>query len=574
MATRGWDWRRLGRLAWLGIGIPAAAVAAVFAEPFVPVFWSFLPVRPALIVLLVALEILYVAVLAGSLLGAAVSGAVFWRARRRGTKRPMAARVLLLCAACLIGLAFAEAIAAVWRAPVRSAPSTPASDPLLPTEFAEAKADSEVTLVVLGESSAAGVPYNEWFSVGQIVAWQLGEVMPEKRFRADVLATPGDTLDGQHRKLAGIRRRPDAVIVYCGHNEFFCRIGWSWRRLYYLDDPPPPPETIDQFARRVSPLIGLIQQGADKFRIEVIPTAAFKPELVDVPAFNASEYSAILADFRRRLEAITAYTEQIGALPILVVPPANDAGFEPLRSFLAAETPRAQREAFSGDFWAARRTERSQPERGIELYRVLLAGHPAFAEAHYRLARLLERTGNWEEAYEHFLAARDLDGMPVRCLTAFQQVYRDLAASHGCPLVDGQALFHAIGSHGILNDSLFHDSVHPSLRGQIALAQEILNVIRARRSFGWPPGVPTPVIDPAACAAHFGLCTRNWEAVFRWGQKFYHLAAALRYDPGQCLANERAYREAAQRIAEGKPAEQIGWPSAGISAARPAPDSP
>ena len=84
MATRGWDWRRLGRLAWLGIGIPGTVISALFAAPFVQVWWSSLPVRPALIVLLVALEILYVVVLAGSLLGAAALGAVFWRARRRG----------------------------------------------------------------------------------------------------------------------------------------------------------------------------------------------------------------------------------------------------------------------------------------------------------------------------------------------------------------------------------------------------------------------------------------------------------------------------------------------------------
>jgi tetratricopeptide (TPR) repeat protein len=574
MVTRGWDWRQLGRLAWLGIGIPGAAMTALFAAPWVPLWWGSLPLRPAIIILLVALEVLYVVVLAGSLLGAAALGAVCWRARRRGTRRPLAARGVLLCGACLISLALAEAIAAAWRAPARSAPPTPASDPSLPTEFAEAKADSEVTLVVLGESSAAGVPYDEWFSVGRIVAWQLGEVMPEKRFRADVLATPGDTLEGQHRKLAGIRRRPDAVIVYCGHNEFFCRIGWSWRRPYYSDDPPPPPETIDQFARRVSPLIGLIQQGADRFRIEVIPTATFKPELVDVPAFHAPEYGAILADFRHRLEAITAYSEQIGALPVLLLPPSNDAGFEPLRSYLAAEAPRAGREAFARDFRAARRMELSDPGRAIELYRVLLAGQPGFAEAHYRLARLLERTGNWAEAYEHFIAARDLDGMPVRCPTAFQRVYLDLAASHGCAVVDGQSLFHAIGPHGMLDDSLFHDSVHPSLRGQIALAREILDVFRTRGSFGWPPGVPTPVIDPAACAAHFGLRSRDWEVVCRWGQKFYHLAAPLRYDPGQCLANERAYAEAAQRIVEGEPAEQIGLPIAGIPGARPAPDTP
>ena len=88
-----------------------------------------------------------------------------------------------------------------------------------------------------------------------------------------------------------------------------------------------------------------------------------------------------------------------GRCPILVVPPANDAGFEPLRSFLPAETLRAEREAFARDFLAARRLEASDPEHSIEQYRALLARQPGFAESHYRLARLLEDTGAWDEAY-------------------------------------------------------------------------------------------------------------------------------------------------------------------------------
>ena len=42
---------------------------------------------------------------------------------------------------------------------------------------------------------------------------------------------------------------------------------------------------------------------------------------------------------RRRLEAMVSYAERVGAVPVLIVPAANDAGYAPNRSFLAASTP-------------------------------------------------------------------------------------------------------------------------------------------------------------------------------------------------------------------------------------------
>ena len=119
----------------------------------------------------------------------------------------------------------------------------------------------------------------------------------------------------------------------------------------------------------------------------------------------------------------------------------------------------------------------------------------------------------------------------MRCLTPFQQAYRDTAARHDCILVDGQALFHAIGPHGLLNDYLFHDAMHPSLRGYIALAQAILESMHARRAFGWAAGAPMPAIEPSLCATHFGLKPQDWKPLCERGFMFYHMTAALRYDP-------------------------------------------
>ena len=118
------------------------------------------------------------------------------------------------------------------------------------------------------------------------------------------------------------------------------------------------------------------------------PTRAVARRLVDVPVYTAAEYAERLHDFRVRLEAITAYCERVGAMVVLVIPPGNDADFEPNRSFLPPETPRAERDAFARDFEAARRLEAADPAGAAAAYRALLDRQPGFAETHYRLARL------------------------------------------------------------------------------------------------------------------------------------------------------------------------------------------
>ena len=109
--------------------------------------------------------------------------------------------------------------------------------------------------------------------------------------------------------------------------------------------------------------------------------------------FTPSEYQEILADFGRRLDAITAYCEQIGTLPILVIPPANESGFEPNRSVLPESVTQAQRQAITLRYQEARDLEAEDPEQSIALYRSLLETAPELAEAHFRLARLLQRIG-------------------------------------------------------------------------------------------------------------------------------------------------------------------------------------
>ena len=163
--------------------------------------------------------------------------------------------------------------------------------------------------------------------------------------------------------------------------------------------------------------------------------------------------------------------------------------------------------------------------------------------------------------------------MPVRCLSVFQQVYRDIAAKHQCMLVDSQALFHAIGPHGLLDDHLFNDFVHPALTGHVTLAKAILDKLRERKALGWPSDTPTPKLDAALCATHFGIGPADWAYVCQNSKGFYGVAAYLRYDPRQSRRRRHSidrrckeYQRVSRQRASGFPISEYTSPCTGASA--------
>jgi lysophospholipase L1-like esterase len=552
-------------------------------------FWS------AALAFLTTIETIYpFAVFATLVLGLS---SVFWLVHSRSRERRAShGRRLLGSISLLFAFGVAESATAVWqhfthrttampiggfrggrpgRAPARpfertsNRPSTP-TEVRPPVEFPDPPGDRDVDVVTVGESSAEGVPFQKWLSIDRIVAWQLQQIIPHRSIRLTSLASSGETLEDQHKRLRDLRRRPDVLIVYCGHNEFKARFSANDTPFYYFtDDLPTTPQLLQQRLEGLSPLCGLIAESAEKCRISIPPSSETTRDLIDVPVYSSTEYTTLLVDFQRRLEAMVSYAELVGAIPILIVPAANDAGFEPNRSVLPADMPRSERELFRTAFLGARRLEEHNPRGAISRYRELIKSQPEFAETHYRLASLLVLAGSPELAYPHFVAARDRDGYPMRCLTSFQDAYRTVAARHGCVVIDSQAYFHKIGRDGLLDDELFQDMMHPSLRGYIALSQAVLHALKTIGAFGWPADVPSPVIDPARCAAHFGLDEKTWQHLCQWQKGFNDLVIPLRQDRTMRIQKRDEGLAAVQRLREGIAPEALGLPNVGIPAPVP-----
>ena len=407
-AARAGGWRRIAAVA----GTLTLLIVAFVVLP------GWIPLLPRAVVrrttesFLRGVLLVYSALLLAGLIGVPVTAWLLVRSSRRGRRPSAVVRVFLLCFSCLFSLAALEIGSAAWRNWMHRLP-------VMPTSFPDPDA-GEYRIVVLGGSSAMGEPFRPWLSVGQIVAWQLQRAVPTRRFELDILAFLGDSLEQQHKKLSAITKRPDAVIIYSGHNEFTAR--FEENRDYSLAEEPRL--RLLQSAYRVSlhsPFCRLVYELVSKNRLDSPPLMNGRHQLIDPPLCSPSETAEVLADFTARLEALVGYCERIGALPILIVPPANEADYEPSRSTLPPTVSGTERDRLVREFFEARGVEATNPALGQSLYRGILDRHPGFAEAHFRLGRLLQHAGLIAEARRHFSEALENDGLPNRCKLAFRE---------------------------------------------------------------------------------------------------------------------------------------------------------
>jgi hypothetical protein len=424
---------------------------------------------------------------------------------------------------------------------------------------------AETYLVVIGESSGRGEPYHPWLSVGQIVGWQLERLFPSRRFKVDVLARPGLTLRDALERLRSLRRRPDGILLYSGHNEFYCRYSWARRAPTDRGSDEVWSDGVLRRLTRCSSAFWLFDQAKERQLRSIGPPRKITRPFLDVPVCSPDEYARIVSDFRRLLDYFATYCDRIGALPMAVIPPGNEAGYPPIRSSLGAGTGEADRGAFVRDFQSARALEATDPEGAIAAYRALVDRQPGFAETHFRLAKMLECCGEFREANTHYILARDLDGLPVRCPSSLQEIFREVAARHpSLVLVDGPRVLRAKSRHGIVSDELIQDGTHPTLVGHVAIAQDLLDQLVRRRALPEIARFGAATIDAAECAAHFGIDASRWALVCRRAAGFYERTAYAHHDPTECVAKARRYAQAALAIQSGIVPEDTHVPGVGI----------
>lgn len=549
--------RRLARLVAATAAIVLPIGGLMIAAPLTA--WLPRPVQRQLTEgLLRAVLIGYAAAVVLLPLAVAAALTIVLRDRRRGRRHPRLARLALAGISGLFGLILLEGMAAVREAWTNRMPA-------LPTRFVAAAGEPALHIVVIGGSSALGEPFRPRLSVGQILADDFRRARPERSVELTLLARLGACLKDMHEALANLKRRPDLLVIYSGHNEFVAR--YEEERDASLSEEPAG-RVLDAFyhASLHSAFCRLAYHVISRNRLDGEPPRLSRHRLIDPPQCRPSEYAAIRADFGRRLTAIVAWCERIGCVPLLIIPPGNEGGLEPSRSVLPPGVGAAERARLTAAMNQAASVASDDAERGAAAYRAVVARHPGFAEAHFRLARLEQGAGAVESANLHYQRARDLDGLPIRCPTDFQTACRAVASRfRTAVLVDGPAELRAASPTGVVDDHMIQDAHHPTLLGTVVLADAARRALQRRNALGWNDERP-PQRKPAEIAARFKLDAAAWVEVCVRTRVHYERIALYRFDPRERLARAAAYRSAGDRIGQGTPPEAAGVVGLGAEA--------
>lgn len=129
--------------------------------------------------------------------------------------------------------------------------------------------------------------------------------------------------------------------------------------------------------------------------------------------------------------------------------------------------------------------------------------------------------------------------------------------------MDGPVVLKARSPHGILDNHLFHDNVHPNLKGQVALAEAVLAGLKAQGAFGWPAEVAAISLEPARVAAEFKVDRAAWAAVCSRTASHYGQLAFLTIESAERIQWRDRYSQAVRAIEAGATPENTGIPGVG-----------
>jgi lysophospholipase L1-like esterase len=321
-----------------------------------------------------------------------------------------------------------QRVAARYFVRVRALPTPPGDLFLL------SKPAHGFRVFVLGESSAAGFPYGYNGTFSRVLHDALQDVMPDDTVEVVNLGISATTSYALYDQLDEILdQKPDAVVIYAGHNEFYGALGAG------------STETVGTWPAFVRTYL----------RLQRLKTVLLAREAASGLARRLGALAGASADTTRSL-----MQQMVGEELIPMDSPTYHRGVEQFRDNLRAILGRvsaAHVPVFVGSLTSNLRDQ--PPFRSVST-----ATQPP-AEHVFQEARQARQRGSRSEARHLFERARDLDALRFRAPSEFNAIIRTVARETGAYYVPVDEAFAAAAPDGIPGSELFWEHLHPNQRG-------------------------------------------------------------------------------------------------------------
>jgi len=355
-----------------------------------------------------------------------------------------------------------------------------------PTRFAPHKTEGTSRIAVVGDSVTFGSflepargerPYPE----------QLAQLLADRLSGRDVeVLNCGAVCHGTQQSAAVLAQilpfEPDLVVLTTGSSEVL--------ESRYL-------EVWDRWGPAAALLrwrtLGLARQVLRRSAagggppMDMAPPQGALPLVPSDAPFGPAEAEVLLEGSRARLASMALACRDAGVPLLLVVQPVNLR--MPPNSWYEVYLDRVR--GARPDFLDAAQAAQEAREGGdaAEALRivepVLTVGEEELREGDHWMLSLLHHQrglarlarGDREGGTVDLIAARDLDALPTRSITLFEDLMSETADSRGVWLVDPTPAFAAAAVDGVPGEDLFFDDCHPRPAGHALYAQVIADAV-------------------------------------------------------------------------------------------------
>lgn len=351
-------------------------------------------------------------------------------------------------------------------------------------------------IFVQGGSTAAGFPYYHGGAFSRMLEQRLQETFPDRAIEVVNVAMDATNsytvLDLVPEIIA---QRPDAVILYTGHNEFYGVLGVA------------SAESVGRSRWIVRTYIGLQQlRTVQLLQATIDRAAAALWSIIDraspprrtlmeylgsehVVRYGSDLYEAGPRQLRANLDEILALYAAAD-VPVFIGTLASNVRDQP--PFIGRPVPSVDSAAWErGLAEAAAAIDDGDTTAATARIRRLMAMDSTAPDPFFLLGRLRERQGDLEAARTAYHAARDRDQLPFRAPSPVNAVIRQSAERHGATVVETQAAFARASPGGMVGSTLMLEHLHPNIQGQFLLADAFYSALRDAGEIGaWRTPVP------------------------------------------------------------------------------------
>lgn len=308
--------------------------------------------------------------------------------------------------------------------------------------FRKEKLAGTFRIFVLGESTTLGYPYMHNGSFHRLLKYRLMHASPDTNWEIINLSlTAVNSYTVLDFAGAVAEQQPDAVLIYCGHNEYYGAMGvGSTNRLGsnpWLIHIVMALRTL----RTGQLLMNVISDVRGWFVKDAGPDETLMHRMADQQqiAYGSGLYKKGILQFEENIDAVCRMFSHRDIPVFISNLVSNEKDQRPFISGTGEESAGA---AF---------------HRGIAAY----------------------NAGDYKTAKQAFVRAVDLDLLRFRAPDTLNTMIRNIAARYpDVYLVDTRRLFEQYSPHGILGAETLLEHVHPNLYGYALLSEAFYQVLK------------------------------------------------------------------------------------------------